>query len=129
MPDLALGADVHLQRRPGTMLSADAVESSGWKLNGVPSQVLTLVFMKPFAAGARMKPVLPVVASRTTASKGMTTSAPRGVEHVHRDLVTRVHQQRARVQRERCHIGQPGTHRSIWYAVVLDNPHSDGPNM
>src|SRR5271165_1186674 len=44
-----------------------AVEYSGWKLNGVPLQSVMLVFMKPLAADACMKPLWPVVRSSTTA--------------------------------------------------------------
>src|ERR1700729_581476 len=47
---------------------AAAEEYSGWKLNGVPSQVVGLVFMNPLAAEAIMKPRCPVVWSDISAS-------------------------------------------------------------
>lgn len=50
------------------MLFGAAVEYSGWKLNGVPLQSIGLVFMKPFAFDAIMKPDCPVVRSRSKAS-------------------------------------------------------------
>ena len=52
----------------GTMFCARAEEYDGWKLNGVPVQSNGLVFMKPFAAEAIMKPLLPVVKSVSWAS-------------------------------------------------------------
>jgi len=44
------------------------VEYSGSKLNGVPLQSTTLVFMKPLAAEAIMKPLCPVDRSVSWAS-------------------------------------------------------------
>ena len=44
-------------------------EYSGSKLNGVPVQSNGLVFMKPFAAEAIMKPLRPVVRSVSWASR------------------------------------------------------------
>ena len=41
----------------GTRFSIDAVLYSAWKVNGVPSQSVIEVFMKPFAALAVMYPV------------------------------------------------------------------------
>ena len=41
---------------------------SGWKLNGVPLQSAMLVFMKPLAAEAIMKPLWPVDRSVSLAS-------------------------------------------------------------
>jgi len=52
---------------------AAAEEYSGWKLNGVPSQVTGLVFMKPLAAEAIMKPRCPVVQPVSSASRGPDT--------------------------------------------------------
>ena len=52
----------------GMMFCARAVEYSGWKLNLVPVQSNGLVFMKPFAAEAIMKPLCPVVWSVSLAS-------------------------------------------------------------
>src|SRR5580700_4612021 len=52
----------------GMTFCAAADEYSGWKLNGVPLQLLMLVFMKPFAAEAIMNPLLPVVRSVSLAS-------------------------------------------------------------
>src|ERR1017187_3546327 len=51
----------------GTWFCCCALLYSAWKLNGVPEQSAMLVFWKPFAALATMKPVWPVVKSRTTA--------------------------------------------------------------
>src|ERR1035438_1174690 len=50
------------------MFLARAVEYSGWKLNGRPAQVNGLVFLKPFAAEAIMKPLCPVDQSVSRAS-------------------------------------------------------------
>ena len=52
----------------GMMFCARADEYSGWKLNGVPVQSAGLVFMKPLAAEAIMKPLCPVVRSVSLAS-------------------------------------------------------------
>src|ERR1700719_2995087 len=52
----------------GMMFCARADEYSGWKLNGVPEQSAELVFMKPLAAEAIMKPLRPVVRSVSLAS-------------------------------------------------------------
>ena len=81
----------------GMMFCARAVLYSGWKLNGVPLQSNGLVFMNPFAAEAIMKPLCPVVKS---VSRDFERVAARDlrVEHVDRDLVARVHQQRVRVR-------------------------------
>ena len=48
---------------------AAAEEYSGSKLNGVPLQVVGLVFMNPLAAEAIMKPRCPVVQSVSSASR------------------------------------------------------------
>ena len=53
----------------GTWFCWLAVLYSGWKLNGVPAQVLKFVFMNPFLALATMKPVWWVVRSRTAVSR------------------------------------------------------------
>jgi hypothetical protein len=50
------------------MFCARAVEYSGWKLKGVPTQVNGLVFMNPFLVEAIMKPLRPVVWSVSRAS-------------------------------------------------------------
>ena len=41
----------------GTRLLTDAVLYSAWKVYGVPAQLLSEVFMKPFAALAVIYPV------------------------------------------------------------------------
>ena len=52
----------------GMMFCARADEYSDWKLNGVPEQSTGLVFMKPLAAEAIMKPLCPVLKSVSFAS-------------------------------------------------------------
>src|SRR5258708_19115340 len=53
----------------GMMFAARAVLYSGSKLNREPAQLNGSVFMKPLAADAIMKPLLPVVWSVSTTSK------------------------------------------------------------
>src|SRR5262249_26332614 len=50
----------------GTWFCWLAVLYSAWNVNGVPLQVLTLVFMKPLALLAVMWPLWPVVTSSTS---------------------------------------------------------------
>ena len=68
MTELELVIDHVGPDAPGMMFCARADEYSDWKLNGVPEQSAGLVFMKPLAAEAIMKPLCPVVRSVSLAS-------------------------------------------------------------